>query len=51
MTSDMEREPVPVDPEGDPDADAEFLRPEEVPEEVVAGWEDDDPGDGPAPTG
>lgn len=47
----MEREPVPVDPEGDPAAEAEFLRPEELPPDVARGWEEDDPAGGPAPTG
>ena len=47
----MERDPVPADAEGDPTADEEFLRPQEVPAEVAEGWEDDDPTKGQAPTG
>ncbi|HVF73799.1 MAG TPA: hypothetical protein VM938_02020 [Acidimicrobiales bacterium] len=47
----MERDPVPVDPEGDPGAEAEFLRPDDVPPEVAEGWERDDPAAGQAPTG
>lgn len=47
----MERNPVPADPEGDPAADAEFLRPDDVPAEVAEGWEEADATEGQAPTG
>lgn len=47
----MERDPVPAEPEGDPAAEAEHLRPDEVPADVAEGWEESDATGGQAPTG